>query len=240
MTRKRFQHGSLSKRGKRRKVWVGRWWEDVIAADGTIHRQRKFEILGTVAELPTRREAERVFADRLRHINAGDYRPKSTCTFRQFVDASWLPEVLPTLKYSTQNHYRYILNVHLLPAFSDMQLRSISRDMVQKFIAAKLRSGLAWKTVRHFRTVLGTVLGAAEIAGLLEGNPVRKTRFPRRGPVPDKVPIAPEKIRALLEALPEPSRSLAWLLVLTGLRIGELLALRWRDLDLEQGIVRVR
>ncbi|HEX3740548.1 MAG TPA: hypothetical protein VHV29_12655 [Terriglobales bacterium] len=43
-----------------------------------------------------------------------------------------------------------------------------------------------------------------------------------------KAEIAPEKIRELLNALPEPSHSLAWLLVLTGLRIGELLALRWR------------
>ena len=41
-------------------------------------------------------------------------------------------------------------------------------------------------------------------------------------------------------ALPEPSRSLAWLLVLTGLRIGELLALRWCDIDFELGCLRVR
>jgi integrase len=45
---------------------------------------------------------------------------------------------------------------------------------------------------------------------------------------------------ALLEALPEPSRSLAWLLTFTGLRIGELLALRWRDVDLDAGFIRVR
>jgi integrase len=45
---------------------------------------------------------------------------------------------------------------------------------------------------------------------------------------------------ALLEALPEPSRSLAWLLTFAGLRVGELLALRWRDVDLEGGFIRVR
>jgi integrase len=241
MTRnRRFQHGSLYKRGKRRKVWVARWWEDVIGADGAIERFRRFEILSTVAELPNRRDAERLLADRLRRINSGDYRPQSARTFREYIDGSWLPEVLPTLKYSTKNHYQYTLNVHLLPAFGDTQLRLISRDLVQNFIAAKLRSGLAWKTVKHLKTVLGTALGAAETAGHIDTNPVRKTRFPRRGPAPERVPIAPEKIRTLLDALPEPSRSLAWLLVLTGLRIGELLALRWQDVDLEHSVLRVR
>ena len=45
--------------------------------------------------------------------------------------------------------------------------------------------------------------------------------------------------RDLLDALPEPSRSLAWLLALTGLRLGELLAMRWQNVDLEHGTMRV-
>jgi integrase len=118
-------------------------------------------------------------------------------------------------------------------------LRRRNRDVVQDFISAKLRSGLSWRTVKGIRTVLGTVLSAAEMAELIPSNPVRKTRFPRRGPTKQRAEIAPEKIRELLDALPEPSRSLAWLLVLTGLRIGELLALRWRNIDLEKGELRV-
>src|SRR5438094_8303367 len=78
------------------------------------------------------------------------------------------------------------------------------------------------------------------MAELIPANPVRKTRFPRRGPVKERADIAPEKIREVLEAPPEPSRSLAWLLVLTGLRIGVLLAVCWRKVDLEGGVLRVR
>ena len=54
--------------------------------------------------------------------------------------------------------------------------------------------------------------------------------------------LSPEQLRLLLEKLPEPSKSLVWLLVLTGLRIGELLALRWQDVDLDAGagVLRVR
>ncbi len=76
--------------------------------------------------------------------------------------------------------------------------------------------------------------------GLVPDNPVRKTKLPRRGPIAEKAPVHPEKVRALLEALPYPSRSLAWLLSFTGLRICELLALRWCDVDLDAGFIRVR
>jgi integrase len=241
MTRsKRFQHGSLFKRGKRKKMWVARWWEDVRAADGTADRTRRSEVIGSVADLPTRREAERELSERLRRINAGDCQPSSVRTFGDFVESAWLPEVLPTLKYSTKQHYKYVVRLHLLPAFGDMQLRSITRERVQQFLAAKSLSGLSWKTCRHIRTVFGTVMGAAEIAGYINSNPVRTTRLPRRGLIEERPAIAPENIRALLAVLPEPSRSVASLLVFTGMRVGELLALRWRDVDLTNRTVRVR
>ena len=120
-----------------------------------------------------------------------------------------------------------------------MQLRLINRDVVQEFISAKLRSGLSWRTVKGTRIAFGTLMGAAELAELIPSNPVRKTRSPRRGPTKQRSEIAPDKIRELLDALPAPSRTLASLLVLTGLRIGELLALRWRNIDLENGELRV-
>ena len=237
---RRFQQGSLFKRGSRTKVWVARWWEEVSGTGGKSERIRRSEILGTVADIPTRRKAEQILSDRLRLINSGDYRPQSTWTLKSFVQDRWLPEVLPALKYSTKLHYEYIVNTHLIPEFGDMQLRFISRESVQSFLTRKLNTGLSWKTVKHIRTTFGTILGAAEADDLLSDNPVHKTRFPRRGPTSEKASIAPEKLLELLDALPEPSQSLAWLLALTGLRIGELLALRWRDVDLEIGCVRVR
>jgi len=240
MTRnRRFQRGSIYKRGKRKKMWVARWWEDATGPDGSIDRLRRSEILGSVADIPTRRQAEQLLADRLRPINSGEFRPNSSRTFRDYAEGSWLPEVLPAVKHSTRRHYQYLLKVHLYPAFGSFQLRLITRDAVQSLLSAKLRSGLSWATVKHIRTVLGAVMGAAEMAELIPSNPVRKTRLPRRGPRKEKAIIAPEKIRELLDALPEPSQSLARLLVFTGLRIGELLALRWRDVDLESGVLRV-
>ncbi len=62
MARRGFQQGSLFQRGTRRKVWVARWWEDVIQADGTLDRLRRSEVIGTVAEFPTRRRAVQVLS----------------------------------------------------------------------------------------------------------------------------------------------------------------------------------
>jgi integrase len=236
----RFQKGSLLKRGIRSKVWVARWWENAVGTDGKTERIRRSEILGAVAEIPTRRKAEQLLSDRLRQINSGGYRPQSTWTFRNFVQDRWLPDSLPTLKHSTKLHYEYVTATHLIPEFGNIQLRLITRESVQGFLNRKLRSGLSWKTVKHIRTTFGTILKAAETYDLLTNNPVLKTKLPRRNTAEEKTPIAPESLLSLLEALPEPSKSLAWLLVLTGLRIGELLALRWREVDLEIGFVRVR
>ncbi len=102
MTRKRFQRGSIYKRGKRKRVWIARYCEDVIGPNGAVTRIRRSDILGTVAEIPTRRQAEQLLAGRLRSVNSSEYRPSSSRTFRDYVENCWLPEVLPTLKYSSK------------------------------------------------------------------------------------------------------------------------------------------
>ena len=237
---RRFQEGSLFKRGTRKKVWVARWWEDVIGPGNVLERIRRSEVLGAVSDIPTRREAKQVLSTRLRLVNNGDHRPQAVWTLRSFVEGRWKPEVFPTLKFSSKKFYGNMIDAHLYPAFGETQLRLVTRDAVQGFLMAKTRDGLSWKTVKHIRTVFGTIIEAAVMQELLTYNPVRKTRLPRRGPVEEKAPIAPESLLALIERLAEPSRSITSLLVMTGLRIGELLALRWQDVDLQDGFLSVR
>jgi len=241
MSRRRcHQEGSLFKRGTRKKVWVGRWWGDVIGPDNKIRRIRRSEILGTVAELPTRREAQQVFDDLLRRTNSGEHRPQAILTFKDFVEDHWKPDVYPTLKFSSKKYYDNMVDTHLIPVFGDKQLRLITKDTVQGFLNAKAQGGSSWKTVKHIRTVFGSILEGAVRDDLLTSNPVRKTRLPRRAPAEEKAPISKESLRVLLEALPEPSRSIATLLAMTGLRIGELLALRWQDIHFDKGLFSVR
>jgi integrase len=129
--------------------------------------------------------------------------------------------------------------VHLIPALGELRLRDIGREPIQSMLNAKLASGLAWETVHHLQCALSKILGTAVEWGYIEANPVRMTRLPRRRRMYSKVVLTPAEIRLLVSRLPEPSRSLVLLLMLTGLRIGELLALRWRNVDLATGVIRV-
>ena len=180
MVRRRFQRGSLFKRGKREKVWVARWWEDVINADGTMGRVRRSIVIGTVAEFTTYRLAMHALSERLRLLNSGRQRPQPTRTLKDFVQKDWEPVVLPTLKYATQKHYKYILKAHLIPAFGEFRLPDLSREAIQNFLLTKLREDYSWETIHHFRCALSKVLGSAEEWNYIADNPVRKTRLPRR------------------------------------------------------------
>ena len=234
-----FQQGSLFKRGKSRPVWVGRWWEDMMAADGTLTRVRRSEILGLVRDFPRNRDAERLLSERLRRVNSNNYSVHTAKKFADFVRQDWQDVVLPTMKYASQKFYRSILHVHLLPAFGQLPLREISREKIQSFLNAKLAAGLAWETVHHLQSALSRVLNSALEWGYVEQNPVRLTKLPRRQRKTPKTVLTPKQLCALLAVLREPSRSLVFLLAVTGIRIGELLALRWRKVDLEQGFVRI-
>jgi len=105
MARKHFQRGSLFQRGKSNKVWVARWWEDVIDSGGEQTRVRRSEILGFVKDLTKRSQAEQILTKRLRAVNAHDYPLKSMRRFSDFVREDWQPVVLPTMKYATQRSY---------------------------------------------------------------------------------------------------------------------------------------
>jgi integrase len=240
VARRRFQKGQLFKSGKRRKVWVGRWREDVMREDGTTGELRRWQVLGTLADLPTRREAQTLLDERLRTINAGASRPEALINFGTFVDQQWKPLVLPTFKASTQHGYKTVLHVHVLPAWRDWRLRDIERLAIQQWVADKFRQGTGWQTVRNAWVLLSGILESAVEYGYLQANPARGVKFPQKGRKEKPAIIAGEDFIRLLKQLHEPYRTMVRLIAATGLRIGELLALRWSALDLEAGSLAVR
>src|SRR5438445_9791727 len=110
VARRRYQIGSLAVRGKRRKVWVARWREDIKNPDGTLGRIRRAEVLGNVSEL-SKREALRIMESKLKPINEGRHRPVSTITLEQFIRQQWEPAMVPVLKPSTSRYYGIQLRV---------------------------------------------------------------------------------------------------------------------------------
>jgi integrase len=240
MARRRYQTGCLFVRGKRHKMWVARWREDVILADNMVDRVQRSEVLGSLADIPSRREARKILEVRLRSINQGEHRPEARLVFESFVQDQWKPGVLPTIKASSAKHYEFDLERYLLPVFGPMYLCDITRVKVQTFLASKRQQNYAGSTVHSMHTTLSKVMQSAVDWGYLGENPTRGIHIGDRRPVRDRVFLMPPQIRQLLDVLPEPCRTLVLLAVLTGLRIGELLALRWKHADFLRGLIEVR
>jgi len=227
MARSQYQNGCLFVRGERRKMWVARWRENVILADGSASRVMRSVVLGPVSEIGGRREARRLLDARLNPINQGQYCPEATMSFSKFVTECFEPGILPTLKYATREIYSFLLRKHLTPQFGDKRLCDISRVEIQQYLLKKLRQGFAWETTNHLRNLMGKVLGTAVSWNYLADNAVRGVKMPERSLKRPHQFLNIDEVQHLIAACDEPTRTIVLLATMTGLRIGEILALRW-------------
>ena len=206
---------------------------------GTLGRVLRSVVLGTMAELPTKRHALIRLEERLRPINQGTAVPQATMSFGSFVDTQWSVLVLPTRKRSTQHGYRYVLSKHLMPYWGSWSLRNIGRLDVQQFVAEKFRQRCGWQTVRNAWVLLSGILESAVEYGYLSVNAARGVKFPPPPRREAPAIVAGEQFAQLLGALEEPHRTMVAVIAATGLRVGELLAVRWKAIDLQVGTLRV-
>jgi integrase len=239
MARSQYQNGCLLVRGKRRKMWVARWREQVILADGSAGRVMRSVVLGPVSEIGGRREARRLLDARLNPLNQGQYRPEGTMLFSRFVTECFEPGVPPTLKYATQQIYSLLLRKHLILQFGGHRLCDISRVEVQQYLLLKLRQGFAWETTNHLRHLLSKVMGTAVNWEYISNNPVRGVKMPERTLKRPHRFLSAEEVQRLIALSKEPTRTIIILATMTGLRIGEILALRWGRIDLLRGTLLV-
>jgi integrase len=231
MARRRYQKGSLFLRGKRRKVWVGRYLEDVIE-NGQVRRPYRSVVLGTLTELPTRRLAARELERRLAEINSLDYTARPVATFAEFA-RRWQEIGLVHLKPSTTINYRSHLKRYLVPFFGPRYLRDIDAALVQRFIAGLEPSP---RTVRNVSMTLRSLWRKAQAWGYVSHEITSEVDLPAPQ-TPERFYLTLEESRRIIRAADEPERTLYWLVAETGLRAGELCGLRIADLDLEKRVV---
>jgi integrase len=160
--------------------------------------------------------------------------------FKQFVDSVWKPSVLSVLNPTTAKYYGIQIDCHLLPVFGTKRLCEIKRANLQSFVAEKRGHGYSGSSIHGMRTALGKVLQSAVDWGYLEQNFARGVNIGSREPKAERLyPSAVEAVR-LIGSLGEPIRTVVLVAVSTGLRIGELLALRWKRLDFLRGAIQIR
>jgi integrase len=161
-------------------------------------------------------------------------------TVGAFLEA-WLTEVARvTVRPRTYVSYRYVVGLHLTPALGDLVLAALSPADVQAFLNAKSTSGLSPRTVGYLRGVLRGALGHAERTDLVTRNVARLARPPR---IPRRrvSPLSVEQVRTFVAAIAGDRLEALYLVALgVGLRQGEILGLRWSDVDLIEGTLTVR
>jgi integrase len=138
---------------------------------------------------------------------------------------------LAHLKPSTRARYLNIYEVHIRPRWGEVQLVRITHGEIAAWLAKLLRDGVAASTVRQVYRVLALILDLAVRDGRLPRNPAVGVKLPRADQV-EKRFLTHAQVAQLAHACPPPSDLVVLVLAYTGLRWGELAALRKRDLNL--------
>ena len=238
MARPRYQDGSLFIRGKHSKVWVARWREDVIREDGTLHRTQPTVVLGALSEL-SRREARSVLQKRVSEINQGRHRVRPMMTFEKFSTDHWEAGALLALKPSSSRIYKFNLDKYVIPILGSHRLCDVNRAVIQQLLVSMKSKGYAGSTLHSVRVTIAKVLQTAVDNGYLERNPAHGIKIGDQGVNTQRVFLDPSQVQRLLVVLPEPCRTVVLTAALTGMRIGEILALRWTRLDFQRSTIEV-
>jgi integrase len=155
-------------------------------------------------------------------------------------------ELVMERKPSTTQDYRIILKNHLVPFFGTGGIDKLTADDVTAYLHRKARAGLARQSIVNQINFLHAIFKYSMKRGWVTTNPVLAVDRPQsKGHDPDVRYIEMAEVEALLRAVPDDAlggieRVLYLAAALTGLRQGELIALRWRDVDWPASVIRVR
>ncbi len=211
-------------------LYGGRWVGRVTLPDG-----RRKALYGKSFE-----EVRRQVTAAQRDADLGQLPTADKITVQQFLNR-WLADwVKRRNRPSTYRSYDGHVRLHLVPAFGNIKLARLTPQHVEALLSHLVDDGLSPATATRVRATLRAALQRAVKQGLVTRNSAALADAPpvQRKPVR---PISPEDARRLLAAISgHPLEALYVLALGTGLRQGEILGLRWEDLDLKEGTLAVR
>jgi len=231
MARRRFQSPKPFKEGQ---FWWLRVWDTNLT--GSRKRQR---LKLAPADMPVR-EVQKIAAEKLQPVNRGLVLTGPAMNFGDFVTDIYEKTYLPLLSSSTRESYRGMISKYLKPEFSRLSLRDITRLTVQQYFSA-MAGAVPYPTISKIRDGLSSILRSAVDADYLMKNPLDGLRLPLdKRPRQPKPTITPEQFHELLELVPEPYASMLFVSVWTGLRISEVIGLKWRCIHTDSITVEER
>ncbi len=187
----------------------------------------------------TKKEAEARLAQMLAEIERGTFIEPAKLTVGEYL-ARWLRDrAAVAVRPTTLEGYEAVVKCHLVPALGAVPLPKLTALHVQQLYKQMLDKGLSGRTIRLTHAVLRQALAQAVKWGLLGRNVCDGVELPRQEHREMRV-LTPEEAGRFLEAARGERLEALWVLALTtGMRKGELLGLRWQDVDLGRGTVQV-
>jgi len=178
----------------------------------------------------TRRDAERAAQREEQKVLAGAWHDSTQgeITFRDYVETEWLPN--KQIEASTRAGYMNYLNKHFYPFFGHRQMNRISPSLVQDWATQAHKDGLSPRSVRKYHVLLSSIFVRAVKDRVLVYNPCDHTELPKVINRKART-LTPDEYLRLLAAMPAQHQLMVETLIETGLRWGELIALKPRHID---------
>lgn len=236
MARRRYQDPKPTRRGQ--------WWTLLIWQDdfsGGKHSRKRKRIKLALSTMPER-EAKKIADEHLRPLNQGLQSIGSATNFSTYVSETYIPVVLPLMATTTQSRSRGVIQNYLLPAFGNACLRDLGTLQLQRYFSGMAASTLSQESKDKIRDVLSSILGSAVRYQLLIKNPMEGVQLPpsRIGKRITRPNINSEQFDQIVAGIPEPYATMVYIAVYSGLRVSELIGLRWNDVGFDSLMVDER
>jgi integrase len=228
MARRRFQNPKPFRRGE---WWYLQYRKDEVGV-GTPTRRKVWVKLAPASM--TLCEAKKIAAEFLRPLNQGLVSIGSATNFGQYVQTTYIPLEMPLLSATTRDRYRGVLDNYLIPVFGTLCLRDLTPHTLQGYFSGMENWPLTLASRDKIRDVLASVLRTATKYQLLVQNPMKEIQLPpgKKGKR-TKPHISPEQFDELVNLIPEPYATMVYVAIFTGLRVSELIGLKWHDIGFD-------
>jgi len=188
-----------------------------------------------------RRDAKAHLDEKLRERGqpGGVVKPTEATVAAYLVE--WLESVQHTVRENTHEVYSGMIRIYIEPLLGSRKLADLHPMAIQKAYADLLGRGLSSRTVRYCHSILRSALGQAVKWRMIPANPTEGVELPKHQPTREMRPLtAAESRRFLAAARKERLGAFFELALVTGMRPSALFGLRWKDVDLGVGMIRVR
>lgn len=220
--------GTISKRPD------GTWWARITVGKDENGKQKRKAFYGK-----TRAEVQKKLTEAVNDVNNDAYIEPSKMTVAQWLDL-WMKQYKRNsvkLTYYTEL-YKSIEN-HILPSLGDYKLKDLRNDIIQKFINDLTAKGLSAGSVRKHHTTLHSALDHAAKNELIVKNVAMDIKLPRYDRKEKRI-LTPAEQEQFISVAKKRSNGEMFILALgTGMRIGEILALTWDDINFDNETIRI-